>query len=211
MAPPSDDDLELIEDILPRLDLDAWKDTLSVEHFYKDLSGEELLKQYLYTTTWNILGIWSGYTGPGLATILPHIATAKVGSRIVPNQTTADVFRIIRDHLDTHGYPDIEIRKIAANEWAKTSPREPLVRALVRIYNDFGIDPMLMPHTGGSAPDHLYTRTLFQMPFLRGGLGHGANLHTVDEYYVVEGNGKIAGLAEVERSYVDFLYAYAAL
>ncbi len=32
----------------------------------------------------------------------------------------------------------------------------------------------------------------------------GANLLTANEYMVVEGNGKIAGLADVERSYVDF-------
>jgi hypothetical protein len=41
-------------------------------------------------------------------------------------------------------------------------------------------------------------------------MGHGANLHTANEYMVVEGNGKIAGLTEVERSHVDFLYTYAA-
>ena len=211
VAPPSEEDRELIDAILPRLDMEAWKRELAVDHYYQDLTGEELLKQYLYTTTWNILGIWGGYTGPGLATILPHKATAKMGSRIVPNQEAADVFRLVREHLDHHGYSDIEMRKIASNEWAKTSPKEPIVKALVGVYEGFGIKPMILPHAAGSAPDHLYSRSLFQMPFLRGGLGHGANLHTVDEYYVVEGKGKIAGLTEVERSFVDFLYAYAAL
>lgn len=211
VAPPSEDDKELIRELLPRLDMEAWKKTWNVSHFYKDLSGEELLNRYLYATTWNILGIWGGYTGPGLATILPHKATAKMGSRIVPNQTTAEVFSRVRRHLDDHGYSDIEIRKISSNEWAKTSPREPTVQAQVGIYESYGVKPMIMPHAAGTAPDHLYSRTLFNMPFLRGGMGHGGNLHTVDEYYVVEGKGKIAGVTEVERSFVDFLYAYAAL
>jgi acetylornithine deacetylase/succinyl-diaminopimelate desuccinylase-like protein len=211
VAPPSEDDKELIRELLPRLDMEAWKKTWSVSHFYEDLSGEELLNRYLYATTWNILGIWGGYTGPGLATILPHKATAKMGSRIVPNQTAAEVFSRVRRHLDDHGYTDIEIRKISSNEWAKTSPREPAVQALVGIYESYGVKPMIMPHAAGTAPDHLYSRTLFNMPFVRGGMGHGGNLHTVDEYYVVEGKGKIAGITEVERFFVDFLYAYAAL
>ena len=134
-----------------------------------------------------------------------------MGSRIVPNQTAAEVFDRVRRHLDQHGYPDIEIRKISSNEWAKTSPSEPIVQASIRVYQSYGVNPMVMPHAAGSAPDHLYSRTLFDMPFLRGGMGHGANLHTVDEYYVVEGKGKIAGITEVEKSFVDFLYAYAAL
>ena len=211
IVPPSDEDEKLIRELLPRLDTDAWKREWEVSRFYRDLSGRELLDKYLYSTTWNILGIWGGYTGPGLATILPHKATAKMGSRIVPNQTAAEVFERVRLHLDDHGYSDIEIRKISSNEWAKTSRREPIVQSLVDVYESYGVKPMIMPHAAGTAPDHPYSRTLFDMPVLRGGMGHGGNLHTVDEYYVVEGKGKIAGLPEVERSFVDFLFAYAAL
>lgn len=126
-----------------------------------------------------------------------------MGSRIVPNQTAAEVFERVRRHLDDHGYPDIEIRKISSNEWAKTSRHEPIVQSLVEVYESYGVKPMIMPHAAGTAPDHLYSRTLFDMPVLRGGMGHGGNLHTVDEYYVVEGKGKIAGLPEVEKSFVD--------
>lgn len=211
VALPSEEDEELIREILPRLDTEAWKKAWDVNHFYRDLSGEELLRRYLYSTTWNILGIWSGYTGPGLATILPHKATAKMGSRIVPNQTADEVFLKVRKHLDDHGYGDIEIRKIASNEWSKTSVREPIVEALLGVYANYGVKPMVMPHAAGTAPDHLYSRSLFNMPVLRGGMGHGGNLHTVDEYYIVEGKGKIAGLTEVEMSFVDFLYAYASI
>jgi acetylornithine deacetylase/succinyl-diaminopimelate desuccinylase-like protein len=210
VAPPSEEDAELIRELLPRLDIESWKERLSADHYYKDLTGEELLLQYLYTSTWNIDGMYSGWTGPGMATLLPDKATAKVDSRLVPNQTAAESLAAARRHLDSHGYSDIEIRTLCANEWAKTSPRDPFAEALIKVYKNFGINPIVLPILAGSAPDHLYSRTLFNMPFLRGGMGHGANLHTVNEYMVVEGNGKIAGLAEVERSYVDFLYTYAA-
>lgn len=40
--------------------------------------------------TVNIEGIYSGYTGPGGKTILPHKATAKLDLQLVPGQTAAE-------------------------------------------------------------------------------------------------------------------------
>ena len=42
------------------------------------------------------------------------------------------------------------------------------------------------------------------------GLGHGRGAHAPNEVYVVESNGDVAGLAEIEKAYVDLLYAFAA-
>ena len=40
--------------------------------------------ELLYQPTLNIDGIWGGYTEEGVKTILPHMATAKVDSRLPP-------------------------------------------------------------------------------------------------------------------------------
>lgn len=37
----------------------------------------------------------------------------------------------------------------------------------------------------------------------------GGRAHSPDEYLVIEGNDKVAGLADAEKSFVDILYAYA--
>ena len=76
------------------------------------ITGRDSLLRYLFDTTLNIDGIWSGYTGPGMKTILPHKATAKVDSRLVPNQTPDEALALIRAHLDAKGFRDIEIRKL---------------------------------------------------------------------------------------------------
>ena len=210
VAPPRKEDLELVEALEKRFDENVWKKAYKVEKWVGDLHGRDLIMRYLYTNTLNIDGIWAGYTVPGgVKTILPHMATAKLDSRLIPEIESKDIIPLIRKHLDRHGYTDIEIKKISAYEWSKTSPNEPIIQAIVDVYKKRGIDPMIWPHAGGSAPFYIFQRDGLSLPVARFGLGHGARAHSVDEYYIVEGNGKIAGLVEAEQAYVDVLFALA--
>ncbi len=208
---PSADDRELIDAIEEQFDAEAFQQALEAGAFVDDLTGRAVIERYLYTTTWNIDGLWSGYTGDGFATILPSEATAKVDSRIVPNQRSADIVPLARAHLDARGYDDVEVRPVSAYEWSKTSPRDPIAQALREMFRDSGIEPQVWPHLAGSAPFYLYTREPLSLPMVLGGMGHGANQHTFDEYYVVEGEGGIASLDEIEKGYVDFVFRFASL
>ncbi|MGA9347623.1 MAG: hypothetical protein WBW48_02300 [Anaerolineae bacterium] len=92
----------------------------------------------------------------------------------------------------------------------ETSVKEPAVQAVLRVYEQYGVeDVIIWPHMGGSAPMYLYTREPLNLPLVSGGLGHGAGAHSPDEYLVVEGNDKVAGLVRAEQPYVDILYTYA--
>jgi hypothetical protein len=64
------------------------------------------------------------------------------------------------------------------------------------------------PRLAGSAPYYQFTDRL-KLPMIAGGLGHGSGAHGPNEYMVIEPKpgSKIAGLAQVEKSYVDLLYA----
>jgi hypothetical protein len=46
-----------------------------------------------------------------------------------------------------------------------------------------------------------------------GGLGHGSGAHAPNEYLVIEprAGSRVGGLAEMEKWYVDFLFAFAAM
>ena len=80
------------------------RESLGVERWMDGISGRESLMEYLFGTSLNIDGLWSGYIGPGTKTILPHTATAKLDSRLVPNQTPEESLKLIRQHLDKQGF-----------------------------------------------------------------------------------------------------------
>jgi hypothetical protein len=69
-----------------------------------------------------------------------------------------------------------------------------------------------MPRLAGSAPYYVFTDRL-KLPLVAGAVGHGSGAHAPDEYMVIEpkAGSKIAGLADVEKFYVDVLYALAAV
>ena len=184
---------------------------LGVDRWADGLSGRDSLMRYLFDTTLNINGVWSGYTGPGVKTILPHIATAKVDSRLVPNQTPDEALRLIRAHLDKHGFKDIIIRKMSGYPPAQTSVETPLVRSMIGTYRKYGFTPSVAPRLAGSAPYYVFTDTL-KLPLVAGGLGHGSGAHAPNEYMVVEPKpgSKVAGLADIEKFYVDMLFALSA-
>ena len=205
------------EETLINSNLEDWeareqmmKEALAVERLVGGMSGEEVLLRILYSTTLNVDGIWGGYTEEGVKTILPHMATAKMDSRLVPHQDPDEALAMIRRHLDAGGFGDIEIRKLSGYPPAQTSLGAPLVQAAIRVYNKHGATPEVTPRLGGSAPYYVFTDRL-GLPLVAAGMGHGSGAHAPDEYMVIEpaeGSG-IAGLAEIEKFYVDLLYALA--
>ena len=184
---------------------------MGIERWVDGLSGRESLLEYLFNTTLNVDGIWGGYTGPGVKTILPHRATAKLDSRLVPNQTPQEALRLIRAHLDARGFRDVEVRQLSGYPPAQTSVEAPLVRAAIGAYAKRGMTPSVAPRLAGSAPYYVFTETL-RLPLVPGGVGHGSGAHAPNEYMVVEpaAGSRIAGLADVEKFYVDLLHALAA-
>jgi acetylornithine deacetylase/succinyl-diaminopimelate desuccinylase-like protein len=214
IRPPNEEEQRLVNGYL-----EAWsgqevqmRDALAIRRWIGGMSGRESLLQYLFTTTLNIDGIVGGYTGPGVKTILPHRAVAKVDSRLVPNQTPEEALRLIRRHLDARGFRDIELRQLSGYPPAQTSVSAALVQAGLGVYNKYGRRTAVTPRIAGSAPYYVFTQRL-GLPLFMGGLGYGSGAHAPNEFLVVEprAGSRIAGLAEMEKFYVDLLYALAAM
>jgi acetylornithine deacetylase/succinyl-diaminopimelate desuccinylase-like protein len=212
IRPPSPEEQRLAAGMLPE-----WRErerlqqeTFGVARWIDGLEGEQSLMRAYFGTTLNINGIWGGYTGPGVKTILPHRATAKVDSRLVPDQTPEEALRLIRAHLDDRGFTDIEVRRLGGYPPAQSSVEAPLVQAAIAAYNKHGLTPSVAPRIFGSAPYYVFTERL-GLPTIAGGLGHGSGAHAPNEYMIIEprpGSG-IADLARIEKFYVDLLHALA--
>ena len=88
----------------------------------------------------------------------------------------------------------------------------PIVQTAISVFNKHGATPAVAPRLAGSAPYYIFTDRL-KLPMVMGGLGHGGGAHAPNEYMVIEprAGSRVAGLADVEKFYVDFLYAFAGM
>src|SRR5690606_4512577 len=147
-----------------------------------------------------------------MKTILPHVARARIDSRLVPNQTPDEQLALIRKHLDAQGFSDVTVRKISGYAPAQTDPDDPIVSASIAVFNKYDATPSVSPRLAGSAPYYIFTERL-GLPMVLGAIGHGSGAHAPDEYMIIEPKpgSRVAGLADIEKFYVDFLYAFAAM
>jgi acetylornithine deacetylase/succinyl-diaminopimelate desuccinylase-like protein len=123
-------------------------------------------ERLMTTPTLNIAGFSSGYSGPGTKTIIPATATVKIDMRLVPDQTTDDIFSRFSEHVARHA-PEVEVLRLGNMEPSFT-PLEHRFAAIVRraVTTGFGAPPIDIPLLGGSLPDAVFTRTLGLPSFL---------------------------------------------
>lgn len=206
VAPPSDEDEEIIAASAKTLDPKITKEAMKVRQFMVPEDDKAaLIKQFSFTSTLNIDGIWAGWIEKGSKTVLPHKATCKIDIRVVPDQSKDKMMPLVRRHLDKHGYKDIKMTEIDTGyDWCRSSVKEPVVQSMIRSLTAFGGKPSIWPTSGGSVPFYVFNRIL-KLPFTMGGIGHSGLAHSPNEYMVLEGNDKIAGLPEIEKFMVHFM------
>lgn len=113
--------------------------------------------------TMTLCGFSSGYTGPGIKTVLPRSAKAKLDCRLVPGQTPENVEHSIRRHLDEKGYADVKLTMIAAEGAQRTSVEDPFIDTVVQtaraVYGEK--NPVIVsPSMAGTGPSDLFEKYL---------------------------------------------------
>ena len=152
------------------------------EGFLLGLRGEALKERLLFQPTCNICGFHAGYGGPGIKTVLPARAAAKLDFRLVPDQDPYDILEKLRAHLDAEGFEDVEIVVEGPEFPARTDPDDPLVEAVVRaarrIYEE---EPVIKPLMAGTGPMYELCQR-WELPAVGAGVGHaGSRSHSPNE------------------------------
>jgi len=88
--------------------------------YKRELGVEELWGEAPYTPiertwarpTFEINGIWGGYTGPGAKTVLPGVASAKVSMRLVPDQDPDEIASLVQDYLTKTAPKSVKVKII---------------------------------------------------------------------------------------------------
>lgn len=210
VRPPTEEEQRLINAMADTWDDAGQQAALGVERWIDGIAGRDAIMRYLYHPTLNIDGLWGGYTEEGVKTILPHVATAKVDSRLPYGLHPDSALALIRRHLDARGFEDVVIRLLSGYPAAQTTVDAPIVQAAIGVFNKYGYTPEVSPRLAGSAPFYQFTERL-GLPLVFAGFGHGSGAHAPNEYMVVKPapGSSVAGLAEIEKAYVDLLYALA--
>lgn len=207
---------DLLEKVAARSKGRDWRDVLplggakNVRHVVGGTEGMDPLVNLLYGPTFNVAGLRSGFLGPETTTIpyiIPHRATATLDMRLVVDLSPEEVIGCLRRHLDKYGFSDIEIKVYAAFGHSQTSISDPGVQSVLKTLQDWGVDTEVWPIQAGGGPWTVVPNA-FGVPCVRGGVIGGGSRGNV-EYMVIEGDGKVAGLADVEKYLVDLLYNYA--
>jgi acetylornithine deacetylase/succinyl-diaminopimelate desuccinylase-like protein len=208
--PLTPEQLEMIKTAVQRRNERTMKDQLGVTHWVGDKNYYDALVALESQPTINIEGLVAGYTGPGGKTVLGHRAVAKIDMRLVPDMTAQGTLELLKQHLQKHGFGDIEVNMSGGYDPTQTSPDARLIQAQVSTYKKLGLDPLLWPRAAGSWPGYIFTDPPLSLPAGHFGLGYGTGAHAPDEYYLVDStNPKVAGLDGATSSYVQYLYALA--
>lgn len=153
-------DRELVADI--PIDEKTLKADLGIDEFATD---DPYYERLLLEPTLTVNGLSSGYEGEGKKTIIPHRATAKLDSRLVPNQDPERVFERIVDHVEREN-PAVEVTEMGSFPPMKTPIDTPAATPLAAaLAATWGTDPVEMPLLGGSLPA-AHFRTELDVPVL---------------------------------------------
>lgn len=135
-------------------DEQAWADEVGVRAPMDGERGYTLNERLSARPTFDINGIWGGYTGEGAKTIIPAWAAAKISTRLVPGQDHRAIERAMQAHLESIAPPTVAVTvRIIHGGAPVITPLDhpgigPATRALEA---GFGAAP-LFQRSGGSVP-----------------------------------------------------------
>lgn len=186
VIPASDYDMQLMADMPDESEL--LLRTYGLDGFLLGTeAGAELRRQAVFEPTCTICGLTSGYQGTGSKTVLPAQASAKVDFRIVPLQTPQDLLKQLRQHLDSHGFEDVQVNFLGGNPAGRTDPQDPFLQLVVESAEAvYGMPMRIHPMCGGSGPNYHFLETL-KVPVATAGMGYaGTNVHAPNENIIIE-------------------------
>ncbi|MBR4391183.1 MAG: dipeptidase [Bacteroidales bacterium] len=136
--------------------------------------------------TFDLCGMWGGYTGEGSKTVLPSKAYAKLSCRLVPNQDHEKIAKLVKNYLEKMApkYVTVKVTPLHGGQAYGCPIDLPAYKAAEAAYMEtYGKQPIPM-RSGGSIPIiSEFERVLGIKSILMGfGLGEDA-IHSPNENY----------------------------
>jgi acetylornithine deacetylase/succinyl-diaminopimelate desuccinylase-like protein len=173
------------------------KAPFNLEYYKKALNIEEVAGEKGYTTnertgirpTFDVCGIWGGYTGEGAKTVLPSKAYAKISTRLVPNQKHKKIEKLFVDYFESIAPKSVKVKV----EYLHGGPSYvcpidlPAYKAAEKAYKEiYGKEPIPV-RSGGSIPIIATFEEILGIKSVLMGFGLGSDaIHSPNENFPLE-------------------------
>ncbi|MGM9946301.1 MAG: dipeptidase [Lysinibacillus sp.] len=205
VRPLSEEERQAYRDL--RFDEEALKEEVGVKELFGE-KGYSYLEQTWARPTLEINGVFGGFSGEGIKTVLPAEAGAKITCRLVPDQDPDEIVALLKAHVEKHKPAGVDI---TISEFDKGAPYitpfdHPVIQAAGRSYERVYEVPTAFIRGGGSIPIVAAFDQILALPVVLMGFGlTSENFHAPNEHFHLENFDK--GL----RVLGDYLYEVATL
>ena len=162
-----------------------WAERIKVSGPMDGEPGYTLFERLSARPTFDIDGLWGGYSGEGSKTIIPAFAGAKISCRLVPDQDHHEIEQLFVEHLQRIAPPTVrvEVKVIQGGQPLVTALDHPAVQVAARALEDaFGKAP-LFHKSGGSIPVAAAMQSLLGLPSVMVGFASpNGNFHAPNEW-----------------------------
>ena len=183
---PTDQDERLITELAKRVDADALLSEAGALRF-KQATVLEALRTYCLKTEINISGVSGGTVIEGGHKVeLPNEAVAGLDIRPLDGMTVEHITACLRNHLDKHGFDEVEIEVLSGYQGGAMPVDNWAVQALLETYREGGHDPEVWPRSSAGIASYQFIEKI-GIPWIATTLGHSGHKHAPDEFLQVHG------------------------
>ncbi|MDR0428265.1 MAG: dipeptidase [Dysgonamonadaceae bacterium] len=184
--------------------LAAYKKALEIEEVQGE-KGFSTIERTGIRPTFDVCGIWGGYTGEGAKTVLPAKAHAKLSMRLVPDQDSHQISKLFEKHFESIAPKSVKVKVHPGHGGeAYVSPIDhPGYKAAEKAYKAVYAKNPIPTRSGGSIPVIAgFDRILGTKSILMGfGLEEDA-IHSPNESYKID--HFLKGIETIAHFYPSF-------
>jgi len=186
VRPLSDEERTAYEAL--EFDEEALKNEIEVPELFGE-KGFSYLERTWTRPTLELNGIFGGFSGEGIKTVLPAEAGAKITCRLVPDQDPEEIVGKLKAHIDKHKPTGVTV---TVTEFDKGKPfitpfDHPAIQAAGRSYEKVYNVPTAYTRGGGSIPIVEAFDEILELPVVLMGFGLSSeNFHAPNEHFHLE-------------------------
>ena len=157
-----------------------------------ELDGEEgysYVERTSVRPTLEVNGIYGGFQGEGIKTVLPNKATAKVTCRLVPDQDPDEIVELLTNHVEKHKPKgvSVDIKPFDKGKPYVTPFDHPVIQMAAKAYEKVYQAETAYIRGGGSIPIVAELDEILNVPVVLMGFGlPDENLHAPNEHLNLE-------------------------